>query len=190
VSPHRPTRPVRRLAAALVAIVAVVALAGCSGDGSEGSTTTAPVDDATAQTVTTAVPGPPPGAEVVGLRELETGQCFETLDDPDADDKAVYLVNCTDPHTYEVYDVVTYEGDGAGRGTDYPGTATVQNWSEQACFDRFEAFVGVRWTLSELDIAVWWPSEESWARADRTVICTVVSGTGDTVVGSQAGTAR
>ena len=58
---------------------------------------------------------------------------------------------------------MTYEGEGAGRGTDYPGAATVQDWSEQACFDRFEAFVGVRWTLSELDIAVWWPSEESWA---------------------------
>ena len=35
-------------------------------------------------------------------------------------------------------------GDGAGRGTDYPGVATVQDWSEQACYDRFEAFVGVR----------------------------------------------
>lgn len=186
MSPHRPTRPGHALIAALLA---ALALAGCS-DASEGAGTTMPADDIPTQTVTTATPGPPPGAELVGLRDLGIGQCFETVDDPDADDKAVYLANCTDPHTYEVYDVVTYEGDGAGRGTDYPGTDTVQNWSEQACFDRFEAFVGVRWTLSELDISVWWPSEESWARADRTIICTVVSGTGDTVVGSQAGTAR
>jgi len=185
VSHHRSTR--RTLI--VVALLAVSVLTACSGGGSETATTTTEAE-ATTQTVTTAVSGPPPGAEVIGLRDLATGQCFETLEDPDADDKAVYLVNCTDPHTYEVYDILTYEGEGAGRGTDYPGVATVQNWAEQACFDRFEGFVGLRWTLSELDIAVWWPSEESWARADRTVICTVVSGTGDMVVGSQAGTGR
>ena len=56
--------------------------------------------------------------------------------------------------------------------------------------DGFEAFVGVRWTLSELDIAVWWPSEESWARADRTIVCTVMSDTGDQLTGTQRGTNR
>lgn len=179
--------PGRRAACVAVCTLVAVMAAACSGGSSEGtgSTTT---DSAAAATVTTAAPGPPPGAQVEGLRELQTGQCFELLDDPSVADKAVYLVNCTDPHTYEVYDVVDYEGDGAGRGTDYPGVATVQNWSEQACFDRFEAFVGVRWTISDLDIQVWWPSEDSWGRADRTVICTVMSSAGDQLSGSQRGT--
>ena len=98
---------------------------------------------------------------------------------------AVWALDCALPHTHEVYDVLTYEGEGAGPGTSYPGVATVQDWSEQACFDRFEDFVGVRWTVSELDIAVWWPSEDSWARADRSVICTVMSDSGDQLVGTR-----
>ena len=137
-----------------------------------------------------AVPdAPPPGAVETGLRELETGQCFDTIDDDLVDDLAVWVFDCAQPHSYEVYDVVTYEGDGAGRGTSYPGAATVQDWSEQACYDRFEGFVGVRWTLSELDISVWWPSEESWGRADRSVICSVVSDEGDPLTGTQRATA-
>jgi hypothetical protein len=50
--------------------------------------------------------------------------------------------------------------------------------------------VGVRWTLSELEIEVWWPSEESWGRGDRSVICTVMSATGNRLLGSQRGVAR
>jgi hypothetical protein len=177
--------------------VAAVALAlggllgACSDGDGAATTTTVPPDTALAEgaTATTAPSGPPPGAELEGLRELEPGQCFDTVDDPVAGDKAVYVVTCPDPHTYEVYEVVAYEGEDAGRGADYPGTATVQNAAEQACFDRFEAFVGVRWTLSELDIQVWWPSEDSWARADRSIICAVVSASGDPLTGSRRGTA-
>jgi hypothetical protein len=175
------------LTAAVVAATAT--LTGCSGgDGSSEATTTAP--ESTEVVETTAPPGRPAGAVDTGLRELRTGQCFDTIDDPAVQDLAVWVVDCETPHGYEVYDVVTYEGEGAGRGTDYPGVAIVQDWSEQACYDRFEAFVGVRWTLSELDIAVWWPSEESWARADRTIVCTVMSDTGDQLTGTQRGTNR
>jgi len=173
----------------LLLLAAAVGLASCSGGG-DGDSTTTTTSSGADQTATTAAPGAPPGAEVEGLREVETGQCFDTIDQADAAESAVYLLDCTGPHAFEVYDVIDYEGDGAGRGTPYPGTATVQNWSEQACYDRFEAFVGIRWTLSELDIQVWWPSEQSWERGDRTVICTVLSATGDPLTGTQRGTAR
>jgi Septum formation len=217
----RPRRPRARTGrtrngqlAATVAIVFAATLAACSnGDDTATTTTVADAPLADAATETTAPTGPPPGAELEGLRELEPGQCFDTVDDPVAGDKAVYLVDCADPHTYEVYDVVDYgdadaaaaaaEGgaqadeDGAdedsgssGRSAGYPGAATVQNLAEQACFDRFEAFVGVRWTLSELDIQVWWPSEDSWERTDRSIICAVVSASGDPLTGSQGGTRR
>jgi hypothetical protein len=180
-----PSRPI----ALLAAVTAVVLLAGCSdGDDGAASSTTAPAT--TEAVVTTAPAGRPAGGVETGLRELATGQCFDTIDDPLVRDLAVWVLDCASPHTYEVYDVVTYEGEGSGRGTDYPGVAVVQDWSEQACFDRFEAFVGVRWTVSELDIAVWWPSEESWARADRAVICTVMSDSGDQLTGTQRSVAR
>jgi hypothetical protein len=185
---HHRGAPSRILRSATPLVCALAALAGCSGDDDAASTTTAPEQPEVVET--TAPPGRPPGAVDTGLRDLRTGQCFDTIDEPTVESVAVWVVDCETPHGYEVYDVVTYEGEGAGRGTDYPGVAVVQDWSEQACFDRFEAFVGVRWTLSELDIAVWWPSEESWARADRTIICTVMSDTGEDLTGTQRGTER
>ncbi len=180
---HLTTR--RSAVAALVWLVVMVALACSSEDGSEGSGGTSTTASSVVET--TAAPAPAPGSVTTGLRELEVGQCFDRIDDAVATDRAVQVLDCATPHTYEVYDVITYTGDGAGRGTDYPGEAAVQNWAEQACFDRFEAFVGVRWTVSELDIEVWWPSAESWARADRGVICTVMSDTGEELTGSQRG---
>jgi hypothetical protein len=189
VTPPRSVRSRHAVVLLAAATTAIVLVAGCSGgDDGGGTSTTAPVT--TEAVVTTAPQGRPPGAVETGLRELATGQCFDTIDDPTVRDLAVWVLDCGTPHTYEVYDVVAYDGDGAGRGTEYPGVAVVQDWSEQACFDRFEPFVGVRWTVSELDIAVWWPSEESWARADRTVICAVMSDAGDPLTGTQRGTAR
>jgi hypothetical protein len=168
----------------LIAVVAALGLVlvGCSGD--DGADPDPDVTTTTAPPETTAPAGKPPGATEVGLRDIEVGQCFDTIDDPLVDDLAVWVLSCESMHTYEVYDVIAYDGEGGGPGTDYPGVATVQDWAEQACFDRFEAFVGVRWTTSELDINVWWPSEESWARADRAVICAVMSDTGDQLTGT------
>jgi hypothetical protein len=177
----------RRCSLVVLLPAAALWVAACSGDDDPASTT---APETTVEVSTTEPPGRPPGAVETGLREIDPGQCFDTIEDPLVTDLAVWVLDCETPHTYEVYDVITYEGDGAGRGTDYPGVATVQDWSEQACYDRFEAFVGVRWTISELDIAVWWPSEESWARADRTVICTVMSDTGDQLTGTQRGSSR
>lgn len=172
---------------ALVVLLAVL-VSACSGGDDPAATTS--TTTTTAVPETTAPPGPPAGATESGLRDLETGQCFDKVADPAAADRAVWLIDCADPHTHEVYDVVDYEGEGAGGRMPYPGAAIVQNWSEQACYDRFEGFVGLRWTLSELEIEVWWPSEESWDRADRTVICTILSATGDLLEGTQRGTAR
>ena len=174
------------LAAALTVLL-VISVVACSGgdggDGGEGgdtaSTTASTVVETTVGSDTT------PRSLTTGLRDIEPGQCFDSIEDPVAADRAVQVIDCEEPHTYEVYDVISYDGEGAGRGTPYPGESAVQNWAEQACFDRFEAFVGVRWTVSEMDIRVWWPSAESWGRADRSVVCTVMSDTGEKLTGSQ-----
>jgi len=178
------TASARTLALALALTLALALVACSSGDSpsSERSTTTA--------VTTTAPAGPPAGATEEGLRSLEVGQCFDLpQDDPAATDRAVWVVGCTDPHTHEVFDVVDYAGPTL-KGGGYAGTAAVQDWAEQACFDRFEAFVGVPWTRSTLEIETWWPSQESWGRSDRSVICTVFPETGGNTTGTQRGTAR
>lgn len=175
-----------RLRVTLAVLAGTAALLGaCSGDEEPTPTTTTSTTTAPA---TTAATGPPAGAVEKGLRDLETGDCFDRVADPTASDKVVWSVDCAVAHSHEVYEVIRYEGEGAPGGSPYPGVAVVQDWSEQACYERFEAFVGIRWTLSELDIELWWPSEESWGRGDRAVICTVFSPAGDRLVGSRRGT--
>lgn len=174
----------RPLAAVLVA--AAVAVVGCgSGSGSVEPTSTSTTS--TLATTTTA-PGPAPGAQPVGFAELGVGDCFDDFEDPQIDDLAVARVLCALPHRFEVYDVVEVPAELGTEG--YPGTAVVQDWAEQACFDRFEAFVGVRWTLSELDIQTWWPTQESWERGDDQVVCAVRSDDGERLTGTQRGTRR
>lgn len=166
----------------VLALAAVVLLwtSGCSGGSDEGApsttTTTAPAAEEPV--------GLPASAVESGLRALQIRQCFVLPeDDPAAEDRAVWVVPCEEPHTHEVYDVVAYDGPMV-RGGSYPGEAPVQDWAEQVCFDRFEGFVGIPWTRSDMDIEVWWPSADSWGRTDRSVICTVFPATGGTVRGT------
>lgn len=168
-----------RTALVVGTLVVVAAGAACSdGGGRTASTTTG--------TTAPSTTGLPAGATAVGLRDLVTGQCFDLpRDDPGAADRAVWSLPCIDPHTHEVTDVVAY-GGAQVKGGGYPGTAVVQDWAEQTCFARFEGFVGRPWTTSSFEIETWWPSEESWSRRDRSVICTVFPSDG----GRSTGTAR
>lgn len=188
-APQHPPRSrpgIRRTRWAPAAVAAALALAvtlsACSGsDGDDGTTTTS-----TSEVPTTAPPTLPPGAVATGLDDLVVGQCFlEPADDPPAEDRAVWVVGCDQPHTHEVVDVFDYDGDTDDGG--YPGSETVQYWSEDACYQRFEPFVGIPWTRSELDIEVWWPSEDSWDRTDRTVVCTVFPADGSRTEGTRRG---
>ncbi len=164
------------LLAALLALVSA-----CSGDDGAADATT------TTAEVTTTTFALPAGAEPVGLRDIEVGQCFELpRDDPGAEDRAVWVVGCPSPHTHEVFAVLTYDGETV-KGGGYPGATVVQDWAEQSCYAGFEAFVGTAWTESDFDIETWWPSEESWASKDRKVICTVyASGGGRTTDSARA----
>ncbi|MEX0768626.1 MAG: septum formation family protein [Microthrixaceae bacterium] len=177
----------------LILLAAALLIGACSDDSStdkESASTSSTALDAGSNTVTTTAPGPPPGSILEGFKELEVGDCFEELTEPTAEDRAVWLLDCGQPHSYEVFLLTDYQGPGAGRGTSYPGTSAVQDFSEQVCFDQFEAFVGLRWTLSDLDIRAWWPTQESWERADRQVICTVVLQSGEPLTQTQRGSAR
>ncbi|MBS1836273.1 MAG: septum formation family protein [Actinobacteria bacterium] len=169
----------------MAAITGLIA-AGCSqSSGTIRTTTSRPQSSTTAPS--TAMPT---GATATGLRDLRTGQCFVVAkDDPAAADRAVWVLPCSDPHTHEVTDEVTYAGPTV-KGGAYPGAPVVQDWAEQTCFDRFESFVGRPWTTSSFEIETWWPSEESWGRNDRKVLCTVFPADGGRTTGTARGADR
>ncbi|MFM7062225.1 MAG: septum formation family protein [Actinomycetes bacterium] len=177
---HRVAPPAAWAAAALVA---ALVLGGC-GSGSSSATSSSTTERST--TTTTDPDTPPEGAVAKGLNSLQVGQCFLPVTGNDAvEDRAVWVVDCSDPHLYELYARLRYTGPGAASG-GFPGSTTVQNWAEQKCFDQFEAFVGVPWTRSDLEIQTWWPSLQSWGKPDRTVLCAVTPADGGLSTGSQA----
>ncbi len=171
----------RSAAVGVVAAVLVVATA-CSARESGSSTTT---EDLTTTTPpTTALSGPPVEAIAEGLRSVRPGQCFwPPRDDPGAEDAAVWIVDCSTPHRHEVLDVLVYDGPVGDEGR-YPGSAIIQEWADEQCVARFEPFVGLPWSRSELDLMMWWPSAASWDRADREVVCAVFDPTGEYTTGS------
>lgn len=177
-------RRVRTAAAVVAVLVAATTLGACGGGSSSGSTTST---SARPTTTTTDPKAPPAGAVAKGLNSLQDGQCFLPVTGNDAaEDRAVWVVDCSDPHLYELYARLKYSGPGAS-SVGFPGATAVQNWAEQKCFDKFEGYVGVPWTRSDLEIQTWWPSIQSWGKPDRTVLCAVTPADGGLTTGSQAG---
>jgi len=173
----------RRSLLAVVMAAALLIFVACSGDDDKASTS----PTTSTSTSTTAAPGVPDGAVATPMKGLTVGQCFVIpIDDAPADGRAVWVVDCSQPHTHEIYDIVDYAGPTV-KGDEYPGVAAVQAWSEQSCHERFEAFAGIPWTRSSLEIQVWWPSTESWPDDDRSVICTAFPQSEERVTGSQRG---
>lgn len=178
----------RLLAAGLCALI-VVSLSSCGGSRSTDSKTT--TSDASSASASTTVPaGPPPGAELIPMRDLDEGSCFDPQSDAKSMTRAVWLVNCDQPHSYEIYADLTFEGDKSGRGATYPGEPIVQDQAERRCYELFEAFVGVRWSISDLDIRTWWPSQTSWDNHDRKILCAVTPMDRSSLKGSQRSSKR
>jgi hypothetical protein len=111
--------------------------------------------------------------------ELAVGDCLRSIDEGEA--MSVPLVPCAEPHDGEVYDSFALP-DG-----DYPGDETVATAAETGCIDRFQAFVGVPYEDSVLEVFYYNPTRRSWTLADdREVLCVIQS---DATTESARGTA-
>ncbi len=109
----------------------------------------------------------------VGVNALKLGDCFNDTDNPvDTETNAVDVsmveaVPCSEPHDNEVYYL------GALPDTPYPGADLVDEVVLDQCLTVFEAFAGISYEESRLDIGRIFPSEANWADQDRGYICLV-----------------
>lgn len=109
------------------------------------------------------------------VSRLEAGDCL--VEDTDASSRIVTVVACDRPHVSEVFhlfDVSTPEFD----------VAAVEAEADERCTLEFEAFVGVPFNDSGLDLTWLTPTEESWERDDREVVCMVEDADGAELTGS------
>lgn len=115
--------------------------------------------------------------------DLEVGDCLSepsrqgVVADGDAN-----LVACSQPHVGEVYDAIALK-DGP-----YPGAEALVRESAK-CEATFENFVGKPYGESDLKLTYFHPTQESWERGDRQILCAVEVPTG-TVTNTLKGSAR
>ena len=105
----------------------------------------------------------------VGVAELEPGDCF---DDPDDFDEVVYdvqAVPCSEPHDNEVFAV---QAVSSAFPDGFPGQEALQDHAYLLCSGAvFDAFVGISYLDSSLEVISLTPTAESWRDGDRDVAC-------------------
>ena len=101
----------------------------------------------------------------ISVEELEVGDCFNYLDEGKAGRNRMG-VPCAEPHRFELYYQFNLDGDEFSN-------ETITNRSHQGCLAEFEDFVGVSFEQSSLDISALFPSEDTWDKGDREVLCSV-----------------
>ena len=122
----------------------------------------------------------------LGAFTIRLGDCFDNTlafeSDEAGEVSSLPGVPCSGPHDNEVYAV--FDVDHA----EFPGDEQMAEDAFGACYARFEAFVGIEYESSTLDIAALYPSTESWAlQSDREVICAVYDMNGAKLTGSAEG---
>ena len=117
--------------------------------------------------------------------ELLAGDCFN---DPEPDEldaiDEVEVVPCDLPHDNEIY--YSFElAEGA-----MPATDSMFELSAGQCLPAFDAFVGIEFELSEMDVFPLTPTIAQWEDGHRTVHCVLFNLDLSELVGSARGTAR
>jgi hypothetical protein len=120
------------------------------------------------------------------INALEIGDCFNTLPSSIVDE--VFVVPCAQLHEREVYAILE---SPAGPDVPYPGLNAMRMAALGQCrADPFSDYTGSAYSLlSPLEVFAFYPTQNSWAAGDRSVICTL-SGPAERTTGSLRGIAE
>jgi len=164
-----------------IAVVLMTALAGALGgcadwvgedvEGGQAAVIERP-DVVTPSATSSTVPPEP-----VPVRALEVGGCADDVADAEGQTRTdigavaeggnVLPRSCDGEHRYELYSRVDVGAPDAG----WPGAEQVSEDALRGCTSAFEAFVGVGWNESSLDLVAVVPDEAAWAAGDRAAWC-------------------
>ncbi|WP_366180785.1 septum formation family protein [Actinomyces timonensis] len=124
----------------------------------------------------------------VNYADIRVGDCFNAADGDRDAISDVKLVSCDSPHMDEAYHTVILDD------ATYPSYPPANEWPNvlrSSCLDAFKTYVGVdRDSSTTYRTHAYSPTEQSWARGDRTVKCLLTSKDGNPLTGSAAGTKK
>jgi Septum formation len=109
------------------------------------------------------------GVAIFGGRsagDLEVGVCYDSPREQ-AEVETVDDKPCTEPHQFEVFHVVEWQGS-----TDqYPSPEALDQFLAEQCLPAFEAYVGVSYDDSRYQIGTLVPNEDGWRSGDHEFVC-------------------
>lgn len=121
------------------------------------------------------------------VTDVAVGDCLLAPDEVTAEVETVARVACDVPHEQEAYATVPVV-DEAGAAIDtFPGDAWLKSFSDGACAEAFEGYVGVDYRDSDLFFTYLQPNARGWQDGDREVLCLVTT-TGAQLTASVRGT--
>lgn len=113
---------------------------------------------------------------------LPVGACLDDI--PSGFISPSNLVDCAQPHTYEVFGSF-FLAEGA-----FPGDDAIESSAYEGCDAAYPDYVGVAWDQSALAYSYVAPTEETWAEGDREISCLLYDPAVDQTTGSLRGAAR
>lgn len=187
------------LGSGVAGTLALVVLAGACTTGSStvATTTTAPTTTLTPE-VSTTTQVPLSDGRLLFVYNPEPGQCFDVRDAEDtarrplrvnaslAEGEAVVLLDCGQPHQYEVSAIVAVPAPPIDRPSDELLTAE----AKRACPPQLSALVGLPYERSGLEAGWLLPADDEWRRGRTAIVCLVFDPAADTTTGSLGGAAR
>lgn len=129
------------------------------------------------------------GGHSVSAFDVKPGECLLPPTDVKQEISSLKMIDCSKPHTQEVYATVKYDAAGSEHGAPYPGEAKLDTFANGACGQRYEGYVGIPYQDSSLFYTYLLPSARSWQDGDREVICFVTT-TGEQLQASVKGSRR
>lgn len=115
--------------------------------------------------------------------ELAVGDCFSLPQGDEAVLFDVLVAPCDEAHEHELYDAFS----AGGAADDFPGDDPINELWQDRCIGSFDAFAGIAYEDSRLDVGALVPTVESWAEGDREIACYVSDLFGDLLIGSMQG---
>jgi len=117
-------------------------------------------------------------------KDLEVGQCYNTVSKDSGGDQAigeVVVVDCSKAHTYEVIAQTTFSDDIK----DFPKQQARDSLGQGFCLgEDFTKYVGIESGKTSYQVEYLTPGEGTWAQGDRKITCVVTQGDKSQVKGS------
>ena len=113
----------------------------------------------------------------LGVFNFAVGDCITDVIPGDTLDKATG-VPCSEGHEYEVY-AETFLSDSS---ETVP--ADIDKQADEFCYSKFQAFVGLDYESSKLNLMSLYPSPESWQGGDKELTCLITAENEATITGS------